>query len=247
MKKKKTRLRRRVTAALCALLVLSAVCGAGSVLPERVRDALPDSVHEALAPITAQAAGGDSAIVMGTASVLGQTGDFNNDHTNTQIVHYGGQRWYVVGYNGTGVAANADTMTLISVGNLEVDVQFNPDPSAAGANHYFGSTLQSKVNAFAVAFSSDEKKAVIPRTLASGTYNGADTDVVAGTEVTGASLWPLSTKEATAMNDNLRRLDGGTNRDWAIDFWWLRSPGDDDYGAALVSGDGDVRVGGVNV
>ncbi|MBQ9512403.1 MAG: hypothetical protein IJR58_04350 [Lachnospiraceae bacterium] len=227
MKKKKTRLRRRVTAALCALLVLSAVCGAGSVLPERVRDALPDSVHEALAPITAQAAGGDSAIVMGTASVLGQTGDFNNDHTNTQIVHYGGQRWYVVGYNGTGVAANADTMTLISVGNLEVDVQFNPDPSAAGANHYGGSTLKSKVDVLASTFSSGEQKAVIPRTLDSGTYNTTEpweTDCVAGSQVTDAILWPLSTKEANAMNANLRQADPA-NPGWATSYWWLRSPG----------------------
>ncbi|MBQ6735189.1 MAG: hypothetical protein IJR00_09825 [Lachnospiraceae bacterium] len=224
-----TRWKRPLAAALGALFVFGAVSGAGSALPESVKDALPEGVREVLTPVTAQAAGGDAAIVMGTASVLGETGDYNQDHTNTQIVRYGGQSWYVIGYDGNGVAqtANSDTMTLISVGNLETEVQFNPDPSAAGANHYGGSTLKSKVDVLASTFSSGEQKAVIPRTLDSGTYNTTEpweTDCVAGSQVTDAILWPLSTKEANAMNANLRQADPA-NPGWATSYWWLRSPG----------------------
>ena len=238
-----TRWKKPLAAVLGAVLVFGAVCGAGSALPESVRDALPEEVREVLSPVTAQAASGDAAIVMGTASVLGNDSDYNQTHTDTQIVHYGGQRWYVIGYGGAGVAAKSGTMTLISVGNLKVDVQFNPNPSAAGANHYGVSTLKSKVNEFAIAFSSDEKKAVIPRTLASGTYNTTDpweTDCVAGSQVTGAILWPLSTKEANAMNDNLCQADPA-NPGWATSYWWLRSPGYYAFYAAFVYGYGFVH------
>ena len=75
-------------------------------------------------------------------------------------------------------------------------------------------------------------------------YDGTNTDCIAGDEVKGALLWPLSTKEAYDLDGNLRRLDEGTGRNWAIDYWWLRSPGDNSFSAALVGGGGYVNDNG---
>ncbi|MBQ6734371.1 MAG: hypothetical protein IJR00_05620 [Lachnospiraceae bacterium] len=112
---------------LAALLFVCAVCGAGSMLPAGLKDALPDAVRETVTPVTAQAAGGDPAMVMGTSSVLGQTGDYNSSKANTQVVWYNEKSWYVIGYNRSGVASAADSMTLFATGILKDNVQFNPD------------------------------------------------------------------------------------------------------------------------
>ena len=52
------------------------------------------------------------------------------------------------------------------------------------------------------------------KTLTAGTFAGPDTDCVAGNEVKDALMWPLSTKEANAVNTDLRTLDsaGETQR-----------------------------------
>ena len=112
---------------LAALLFVCAVCGAGSMLPAGLKDALPDAVRETVTPVTAQAAGGDPAMIMGTSSVLGQTGDYNSSKANTQVVWYNEKSWYVIGYNRSGVASAADSMTLFATGILKDNVQFNPD------------------------------------------------------------------------------------------------------------------------
>ena len=61
-----------------------------------------------------------------------------------------------------------------------------------------------------------------------------------------AVFWPLSTAEAFAVNQDLRIADP-EHPSWASSYWWLRSPGDVDYAAAAVRGNGDVSYDGEDV
>ena len=80
------------------------------------------------------------------------------------------------------------------------------------------------------------------KTLTAGTFAGPDTDCVAGNEVKDALMWPLSTKEANAVNTDLRIVDP---EDTGFDnSWWLRSPGAEGGSAADVFGYGVVNFSG---
>ena len=174
-------------------------------------------------------------IVLG-ADVLG----IGSNTSGAATVHMADKAWRVIGYDGSGVASRADTMTLISDRNVKINVEFRAERGASDADHYSKSNLKTEVDAVADTFSDGEKAGIAARDLASGSYSGEETDCIAGDEVKDALLWPLSSKEARAMNGALRRLDEGTYRDWAMDYWWLRSPGIFVYGAAHVWGDGRV-------
>ena len=155
---------------------------------------------------------------------------------NAQTVWYAGRDWCVIGYDGEGVASTTGTATLLATGNVGY-TRFNEDEPY---NQYAGSNLQQAVDHFFDSdFSACEQAAVMPRDLVSGSFNEADTDCVAGEAVPGAPLWPLSIKEAYALDYTIRRL-APDDRNWKIDYWWLRSP---DYGTSVASveGDGDVN------
>ena len=159
-------------------------------------------------------------------------------------VHMADKTWRVIGYGGKGVASSTDTMTLIAGDNLKTGVHFNPHYNAV--NTYKGSALHGEVKNLTdgdnSAFSDGEKAGIVSRTLESGEYNNykpEKTDCIVGEKVEDALLWPLSTKEAYELDDGLRRLDGGTGRNWRIDYWWLRSPGEDKK-SAYVNGSGVV-------
>ena len=143
--------------------------------------------------------------------------------------------WRVIGYDGNGVAGTAGNMTLLSAGNMGV-VQFDDD---GVNNEYAPSDLKIAIDALAEKLTTEENAAVKKRTLTSGSFNGENTDCVAGAQVDNAVFWPLSTAEAFAVNNVLRIADPEHPR-WASSFWWLRSPGGFDYVAAAVRGDGDV-------
>ena len=168
-KQMKAKRKRAVGLLLAALMCLGAVCGAGSLLPQDVKDALPEAVRETVTPVTAQAAGGDPAMVMGTSSVLGQTGDYNSIKANTQVVWYNDKSWYVIGYNGSGVASAANSMTLFATGILKDNVQFNPDSNLI--NKYSGSNLQNEVNTIANGFTAGEQAAITSKELTGNSGN----------------------------------------------------------------------------
>ena len=85
-----------------------------------------------------------------------------------------------------------------------------------------------------------EQAAVKKRTLAHGTYDGSNTDCVAGdADIENVLLWPLSIKEANAVNNDLRIVDP-EHTDWATSCWWLRSPGARGFSSAVVGGYGGV-------
>ena len=154
---------------------------------------------------------------------------FGQNHENNPAA------WRVIGYDGNGVAAAAGNMTLLAAGNMGV-VEFSDD---GVSNEYAPSSLKTAIDALAGKLTTEENAAVKKRTLTSGSYNGENTDCVAGAQVDNAVFWPLSTAEASAVNQDLRIADPEHPR-WASSYWWLRSPGGFDYVAAAVRGDGDV-------
>ena len=173
---------------------------------------------------------------------LGADALSKNVNTATAPTVYFGQNhennpgaWRVIGYDGSGAAGTAGNMTLLSAGNMGV-VRFDDD---GVNNEYAPSDLKTAIDALAGKLTTEENAAVKKRTLTSGSYNGENTDCVAGAQVDNAVFWPLSTAEASAVNKDLRIADPEHLR-WASSYWWLRSPGGFDYTAAAVSGDGDV-------
>ena len=179
---------------------------------------------------------GSAAIQLGTDALS------KNVNTATAPTVYFGQNhennpgaWRVIGYDGSGVAGTAGNMTLLSAGNMGV-VRFDDD---GVNNEYAPSDLKTAIDALAGKLTTEENAAVKKRTLTSGSYNGENTDCVAGAQVDNAVFWPLSTAEASAVNNDLRIADPEHPR-WASSYWWLRSPGGVVYTAAAVRDDGKV-------
>jgi len=102
--------------------------------------------------------------------------------------------------------------------------------------------LKEAIDALADKLTAKETDAVEKRTLASGNYDEENTDGVAGPAVSNAVFWPLSSKEANAVKEDLRVVDP-EHPGWASSYWWLRSP-DEDYSTAFVAGRGEVRYYG---
>ncbi len=152
-------------------------------------------------------------------------------------VHMAGTKWRVIGY-GDG------SMRLLAADNLQTGVRFNENLGAANANDYKDSNLQKTVDGlYENQFSVGEKSAVIERTLEVGEFANSHpySTGVSGTVTTGY-LWPLSTAEALELNtpESFKLLE-------ASDYWWLRSPGIDDYEVACVFSDGAVSYFGDTV
>jgi len=112
-------------------------------------------------------------------------------------VHMADKTWRVIGYGGEGVASSADTMTLIAADNLKTGVEFNLDSNQV--NTYKDSNLYNEVNALTDdingLFSKGEKEGIVARDLVKGDFTDQKpyTNGIAGDEVKGALLWPLST------------------------------------------------------
>ena len=161
---------------------------------------------------------------------------FGQDHENNPVA------WRVIGYDGNGVTSSQGDMTLLAAGNMSSVLQF---ADFGTNNRYASSYLKTAIDALAEKLTTVENAVVKKRTLASGSYDGENTDCVAGEQVDNAVFWPLSTAEASAVNKDLRIADP-EHPSWASSYWWLRSPGSSDL-AAAVRGVGDVHHGGYNV
>ena len=183
----------------------------------------------------------------GSASVqLGTTALNKNVNTATAPTVYFGQNhdnnpaaWRVIGYDGSGVTSAQGDITLLAAGNMGV-VKF---ADAIANNKYAPSNLKTAIDALAKKLTTEENAAVKKRTLASGSYDGENTDCVAGAQVDNAVFWPLSTAEASAVNNDLRIADKEHTK-WASSYWWLRSPGSSAYVVAVVKGNGSVSCAG---
>ena len=161
---------------------------------------------------------------------------FGQNHDNNPAA------WRVIGYDGSGVTSAQGDITLLAEGNMGVI----PFVDTILYNEYAPSNLKTAIDALAAKLTTEENAAVKKRALTSGSYNGENTDCVAGGQVDNAVFWPLSTKEAIAVNNDLRALDPA-HPNWVTSSWWLRSPGSKTFYVAIVSSDGSVQYSGVSV
>ena len=188
-----------------------------------------------------ETATGSAAIQLGTDALsknvntaTASTVYFGQDHENNPAA------WRVIGYNGNGVASAQGDMTLLAAGNMSSGLQF---ADFGASNEYAPSNLKTAIDALAKKLTTEENVAVKKRTLTSGGYTGENTDCVAGGQVDNAVFWPLSSKEANAVKEDLRVVDP-EHPTWATSNWWLRSPGYSNHDAATVRGDGSVVYSG---
>ena len=191
-------------------------------------------------------AGGSAAIQLGAdaLSVLSK-----NVNTATAPTVYFGQNhennpaaWRVIGYDGSGVTSSKGDITLLAAGNMGETVFDNDCVS----NEYAPSDLKTAIDALAAKLTTKENAVVKKRALTSGSYDGENTDCVAGGQVDNAVFWPLSTAEVFAVNDDLRIVDK-EHPGWSSSYWWLRSPGSNKYHVACVDSDGSVQYSGYTI
>ena len=194
-------------------------------------------------PTVAFAADTGKAIQLGTDALskkvntaTAPTVYFGQDHGNNPAA------WRVIGYDGNGVAGAQEDMTLLAAGSMGEAVFDNDCLS----NEYAPSDLKTAIDALAGKLTTKENAAVKKRTLTSGSHNGENTDCVAGGQVDNAVFWPLSSKEAIAVNEDLRVVDP-ENPTWATSNWWLRSPGSQAYDVAVVEPGGSVHYSGYTI
>ena len=188
---------------------------------------------------------GTAAIQFGTyaISVLSK----NANSANAPTVYFGQNQenkpaaWRVIGYDGSGVASTQGNMTLLAAYNMGLS-------KFGESNAYADSDLKTAIDALAGKLTAKETDAVEKRTLATGSYNGENTDCVegVGAAVSNAAFWPLSSKEANAVKEDLRIVDP-EHQGWASSYWWLRSPGRVYDVAAYVTGYGSVDYTGWKV
>ena len=150
--------------------------------------------------------------------------------------------WRVIGYDGNGVTSAQGDITLLAAGAMGVI----PFADIILYNEYAPSNLKTAIDALADKLTAEENAAVKKRALTSGSYNGENTDCIAGGQVDNAVFWPLSTKEAIAVNNDLRALDPA-HPNWVTSSWYLRSPGSKTFYVAIVSSDGSVQYSGASI
>ena len=184
-------------------------------------------------PTVAFAADTGKAIQLGTNALnenvntaTAPTVYFGQDHGNNPGA------WRVIGYDGSGAAGIAGNMTLLAANNMGLS-------KFGASNVYADSDLKEAIDTLAGKLTAKETDAVEKRTLVSGSYNRENTDCVVGEQVDDAVFWPLSTAEASAVNNDLRILNK-EYPNWAMYHWWLRSPGETPFSAAFVHGSGAV-------
>ena len=158
---------------------------------------------------------------------------FGQNHENNPAA------WRVIGYDGSGVTSSQGDITLLAAGDMGVI----PFADTILNNEYAPSNLKATIDALAEKLTTEENAAVKKRALTSGSYDGENTDCVAGGQVDNAVFWPLSTAEAFAVNNDLRALNPA-HPNWVTTAWWLRSPGSNKYNVAVVRSDGSVEYSG---
>ena len=189
---------------------------------------------------------GSAAIQLGTdaLSVLSK----NVNTANTPTVYFGQNHennpaaWRVIGYDGSGVTSSQGDITLLAAGAMGVI----PFVDTILNNEYAPSNLKTAIDALAAKLTTEENAAVKKRALTSGSYDGENTDCVAGGQVDNAVFWPLSTAEASAVNNDLRIADR-EHQYWASSYWWLRSPGAKNRDVASVDGFANIDHDGIDI
>ena len=132
-----------------------------------------------------------SSIGVGSGSTLA---------SSTTQIGFGGQRWYVVGFNGTGIDKGSEYVTLLAKGSMGSSA-FWKDPNNPDSNStsYSGSTLQSFINNLPNSYDSREQALMVGLTL----------DEVSGTQPTNQKIWALGVTEASTVSSSVRELADG--------------------------------------
>ena len=189
---------------------------------------------------------GSAAIQLGTDAISVLSKNVNTASAPT--VYFGQNHennlaaWRVIGYDGSGVASSHGDITMLAAGNMGV-VKF---ADTTANNKYAPSNLKTAIDALAAKLTTEENAVVKKRTLTSGSYNGENTDCVAGAQVDNAVFWPLSIAEASAVNNDLRIADR-EHQYWASSYWWLRSPGAKNRDVASVDGFANIDHDGIDI
>lgn len=183
---------------------------------------------------------GSAAIQLGAGTLnktvnteIAPTVYFGQNHENNPAA------WRVIGYDGNGITSAQGDITLLAAYNMG----WSKFGSSAA---YADSDLKTAIDALAEKLTSKETDAVQKQTLASGSYNRENTDCVSGTQVNNAVFWPLSTAEASAVNNDLRIADR-EHQYWASSYWWLRSPGAKGRDVASVDGFANIDHDGIDI
>ena len=162
---------------------------------------------------------------------LASSGSVSEAH----VVKYANKEWYVIGYDGVGLASESGTMTLFLKGTLGYH-----EFSSNGSNVYANSSIHSYLESYLANtdnFTSNESGAVVARTLSGGGSTGNSySGHVSGADV-NAKLWLLSAAEARKIPQGIIKSGGDGYG------WWLRSPGSSsgnaNYMPVSPSGDND--------
>jgi len=167
--------------------------------------------------------------------------------TNAKVLEYAGKQWYVIASGGEGVQiANGAVTSQTGETTLVLLAKEDWRSKSYGLYFYTGngsnsayssSNLKTTIDGLVTSegignyYTSEDEKwkngLVAKRKLAGGagfSSDWASVDNINGNTVTGATLWPLSAKEVSQIN-NRTILNGS---------WWLRSPGKSDGNAACV-------------
>ena len=216
-----------------AILISLSACGGSKSVPEKDLS----STRDLGASLGGSFTSSDNTSIVSGSEVL----RINAGQDGTQIVWYGDQSWYIIGYDGEGSSAATDeALTLFHV-TAEEQTPFSDIPG----NTYRGSALENYLESMLAEgaraiFSSSEQKAVVARKLEGGSANhgedGYDDNKVKGESVT-VPLWPLSAAEESTMPSSIGTVGIGSS-------WWLRSPGDTDTDVQIANGDGTVSSKG---
>ena len=137
--------------------------------------------------------------------------------SEAHVVKYANKEWYVIGYDGVGLASESGTMTLFLKGTLG-----KRSFSDNGSNVYGNSSIHSYLESYLANtenFTSDESGAVVSRVLSGGGSTGNSYSGHVSGDSVNAKLWLLSAAEARKIPQSIIKSGGDG------DGWWLRSPG----------------------
>lgn len=129
-----------------------------------------------------------SSIGVGSGSTLA---------SSTTQIGFGGQRWYVVGFDGTGIDKGGEYVTLLAKGSMGSSAFLDADKTYSTS--YSGSTLQSFINNLPNSYDSREQALMVGLTL----------DEVSGTQPTNQKIWALSATEASTISSSVLGLADG--------------------------------------
>ncbi len=160
-------------------------------------------------------------------------------------IYLGDAQWYVIGDGKNGVAPKTRALTLLS---RWCPYQTEYNSTQTDGEDYATSILKSKADAYYTATSGDGtpifpqsvKESIIPRALA------AQNDGISGGTVENAHFWALSVDEANKLNSSLRTINSA-HTNWAMYYWWLRTPASGDGYVAYVNAGGTVNNNGAVV